>query len=67
MTADPANRPIFAIGDSVILDPIHYPRRKYQVAVIDRPHPFGVPGRWGVTFNGILHPYPVRETSMTRA
>ena len=61
-----AAREPFALGDRVLLDPVDYPRKKGEVGTITRPHPRGVSGRWGVEFNGQLHPYPVREESMTR-
>ena len=57
----------FKIGDRVLLDPVDYPRRKGEVGTITRPHPRGVSGQWGVEWgDGTLHPYPVREESMTR-
>jgi len=66
MTATTSVSP-FALGDLVHLDPVDYPRRRFQVATIVRSHPRGVSGRWGVEWgDGTLHPYPVREESMTR-
>ena len=57
----------FGFGDRVLLDPVDYPRKKGEVGTITRPHPRGVSGQWGVEWgDGTLHPYPVREESMTR-